>query len=221
MAILGSANFNGLNLDDALGVHVTTLDNGLGGSGTRNWVSTSGAYIGSDGANRIYDRGSGSRAMVSLGASANIRTRVVVRFAGGGSLALVGRMTNYDGSDFTGVRVVVGNSTALNSLKIQTTDSGGSGTDQASDTFATLSTNTDYQLALQAVGNAVSADLFAADGTTLIKHLTHTLGSPLSGAYWGMQYPGDTNSNGKFDNYIIEDPVSAAAAGRRQSVFIG
>ena len=223
MAILHSDSFNGMALDDPLWSS-RNLDNALGGSGTLVWNSVSGAYIGSDGANRIYNRGTGNRALVSLGASADRLCRARVRFSAAGSLALLGRATGYDGTDWTAVRAVIGGSgDSMTTLKIQTVDSGNTATDRGTPaTVTALSLNTDYWLVLKIVGSVVTAYLYAADGTSTVGALlgscTYTLGSALSGAYWGLRYLSDGDNNAKFDDWIEEDvPVVAT---RRPVVVI-
>ena len=222
MAILHSDSFNGMSLDDPLWSS-RNLDNALGGSGTLVWNSVSGAYIGSDGANRIYNRGTGNRALVSLGASADRLCRARVRFSAAGSLALLGRATGYDGTDWTAVRVSIGSSLdSMTTLKIQTVDSGGTGTDRASTTVTALSTSTDYWLVLIISGSVVTARLNAADGTSTVGAVlgtcTYTLGTPLTGAYWGLRYVADNDSVGKFDDWIEEDVPAVVA--RRPVVVI-
>ena len=216
MAILHSDSFNGMSLDDPLWSS-RNLDNALGGSGTLAWNSVSGAYIGSDGANRIYYReATGGRALVGLGSSADRLVRARVRFSAAASAAILGRTTAYDGSDFTGVRVSIGSSLdSMTTLKIQTVDSGGTGTDRASTTVTALSTSTDYWLALKVVGSVVTAYLYAADGTSTVGAVlgtcTYTLGSALTGAYWGLRFLADSDPSVKFDDWIEEDAPAAAA----------
>lgn len=215
MAILHSDSFNGMSLDDPLWSS-RNLDNALGGSGTLSWNSASGSYIGSDGANRIYYRGvTGGRALVGLGSSADRLVRARIRFTSAGSAGLSGRVAHYDGSDFTGLRASIGNSTSMTTLKISTVDSGGSSTDQASTTVTALSTATDYWLVLIVSGSAVTARLHAADGTSTLGSqlgtVSHTLGSPLTGAYWGLRYVADNDSGLLFDDWIEEDAPAAAA----------
>lgn len=223
MAILHSDSFNGMSLDDPLWSS-RNLDNALGGSGTLAWNGVSGSYIGSDGANRIYYRDvTGGRALVGLGSSADRLVRARVRFSAAASAAIVGRTTAYDGSDFTGVRASIGSSgDSMTTLKIATVDSGGTGTDRASATVSALSTGTDYWLALKVVGSVVTAYLYAADGTstlgTQLGTCTYTLGSTLSGAYWGLRYVADTDSAVKFDDWIEEDVPAVVA--RRPVVVI-
>ena len=214
MAILHSDSFNGMALDDPLWSS-RNLDNALGGSGTLAWASFSGAYIGSDGSGRVYNRGTGYLALCDLGASADRLCRVRVRFSAAGSLSVLGRTTAADGSNYTGVRAVIGGSSdSMTTLKIQTVDSGGAGTDQASTTVTALSLNTDYWLVLKIVGSVVTAYLYAADGTSTVGALlgscTYTLGSALSGAYWGLRYLSDGDNNAKFDDWIEEDVPPAA-----------
>ena len=218
MAILHSDSFNGMASDDPLWSS-RNLDNALGGSGTLAWNGASGSYIGSDGANRIYYRGAtGGRALVGLGSSADRLVRARVRFSAAASAAIVGRTTAYDGSDFTGVRASIGSSgDSMTTLKIMTVDSGGTGTDRASATVSALSTGTDYWLALKVVGSVVTAYLYAADGTSTVgaqlnsTPCTYTLGSALTGAYWGLRFLADSDPSVKFDDWIEEDAPAAAA----------
>lgn len=225
MAILHSDSFNGMSLDDPLWSS-RNLDNALGGSGTLAWNGASGSYIGSDGANRIYYRGAtGGRALVGLGSSADRLVRARVRFSAAASAAIVGRTTAYDGSDFTGVRVSIGSSLdSMTTLKIQTVDSGGTGTDRASTTVTALSTSTDYWLVLIISGSVVTARLNAADGTSTVGAVlgtcTYTLGTPLTGAYWGLLYVADNDSVGKFDDWIEEDVPVVVATRRPVVVFM-
>lgn len=214
MAILHSDSFNGMSLDDPLWSS-RNLDNALGGSGTLAWASFSGAYIGSDGSGRVYNRGTGYLALCDLGASADRLCRARVRFSAAGSLALLGRATGYDGTDWTAVRAVIGSSgDSMTTLKIQTVDSGNTATDRGSATVTALSLNTDYWLVLKIVGSVVTAYLYAADGTSTVGALlgscTYTLGSALSGAYWGLRYLSDGDNNAKFDDWIEEDVPPAA-----------
>ena len=222
MAILHSDSFNGMALDDPLWSS-RNLDNALGGSGTLAWASFSGAYIGSDGSGRVYNRGTGYLALCDLGASADRLCRVRVRFSAAGSLSVLGRTTAADGSNYTGVRAVIGGSSdSMTTLKIQTVDSGGAGTDQASTTVTALSLNTDYWLVLKIVGSVVTAYLYAADGTSTVGALlgscTYTLGSALSGAYWGLRYLSDGDNNAKFDDWIEEDVAVPPAAIKKARV---
>ena len=222
MAILHSDTFNGMASDDPLWSS-RNLDNALGGSGTLAWASFSGAYIGSDGSGRVYNRGTGYLALCDLGASADRLCRVRVRFSAAGSLSVLGRTTAADGSDFTGVRASIGSSSdSMTTLKIQTVDSGGAGTDQASATVSALSTGTDYWLALKVVGSVVTAYLYAADGTSTVGSLlgscTYTLGSALTGAYWGLRFLADSDPSVKFDDWIEEDVPAVVA--RRPVVVI-
>jgi len=225
MAILHSDSFNGMASDDPLWSS-RNLDNALGGSGTLAWNGASGSYIGSDGANRIYYRGAtGGRALVGLGSSADRLVRARVRFSAAASAAIVGRTTAYDGSDFTGVRVSIGSSLdSMTTLKIQTVDSGGTGTDRASTTVTALSTSTDYWLVLIISGSVVTARLNAADGTSTVGAVlgtcTYTLGTPLTGAYWGLLYVADNDSVGKFDDWIEEDVPVVVATRRPVVVFM-
>lgn len=220
MAILHSDSFNGMASDDPLWSS-RNLDNALGGSGTLAWNGASGSYIGSDGAGRIYYRGAtGGRALVGLGSSADRLVRARVRFSAAASAAIVGRTTAYDGSDFTGVRASIGSSgDSMTTLKITTVDSGGTGTDRVPVTVSALSTGTDYWLALKVVGSVVNAYLYAADGTSTVGSLlspacTYTLGSALTGAYWGLRFLADSDPSVKFDDWIEED-VPAVVARRR------
>lgn len=223
MAILHSDSFNGMSSDDPLWSS-RNLDNALGGSGTLAWNGVSGSYIGSDGANRIYYRGAtGGRALVGLGSSADRLVRARVRFSAAASAAIVGRTAAYDGSDFTGVRASIGSSgDSMTTLKITTVDSGDTGTDRASATVSALSTGTDYWLALKVVGSVVTAYLYAADGTSTVGSLlgscTYTLGSALTGAYWGLRFLADSDPSVKFDDWIEEDVPAVVA--RRPVVVI-
>lgn len=225
MAILHSDSFNGMSLDDPLWAS-RNMDNALGGSGTLPWASFSGAYIGSDGSGRVYNRGTGYLALCDLGASADRLCRVRVRFSAAGSLSVLGRTTAADGSDYTGVRAIIGTSSdSMTTLKIQTVDSGGAGTDQASATVTALSLNTDYWLALIVSGSVATAKLYAADGTSTVgtqlgATAPYTLGAPLTGAKWGLRYLSDGDNTSKYDDWIEEDAPAPPPATRRPVIVI-
>lgn len=199
---LSSDNFNS---PDTSSIDGRTLNNALGGSETKAWVSLTGTPMAIL-SNRAYAGAQQVAALVN-GGTGDSRAKVLFRWTASSMYEAIvfGKVTN--------VRYGPGIAAYLASnsvLRIRELDSGDRyGTDRASKTIYTLSKDIDYYLELTTVGSVATATVYAADGVSVIDTLSYDFGgTSFVNTYWGFS---NYEGNGcQFDNFTLD---SLAAGG--------
>lgn len=188
MATLASDTFDGLALDAQL--TGTTLNNGLGGSGTRSWQAIA-ASMRSDGAGKIHRPDNavarnevsiaGAKRWVVFVTKTTADNCVVTGLSGSGGLTGLSALL---AASQTSLRIRSGASTDLASLTITPPPSG-------------------FWLELEVAGLEVTARVLNADGTVR-NQVSHTAASVPSGTYCGFGlFNGGTSL--KFDSFQAFD----------------
>lgn len=200
MAAIASDTFNSLALDQLL--EGRTLDNGLGGSGSRMWV----VYDGST--NNL--RGNGSGGLVAPGNQAfglcSISGAVKARFkfdpsSGKSNIGLlVGALNNIFQSSGVLVRV----SYAHTYLTIEEMVSGAPV--ERNGLVITAPSGVFY-LEAEVSGSTLTARILNSD-TSVRNTTSYTFGSsPIDGNFWGFGFAQD-GATGVFDDFIADDGVA-------------
>jgi hypothetical protein len=216
MAIICSETGSGMAADAAL-TTTRTLDNALGGSGTRTWANPgTGTFIRSNGSDTFFGYEDSARAWVSV-ATADYQVMIDFNMASACNIVVGGlKTTGGGGWDASLVALIVG----LTEIRIRQYDSGGTPTDLATATLSAggISTGTDYKLQLVKSGNALTCNVRNAGGS-IRDSLPFTAVAALpTGAFWGFGLlNGGTTATMK--NFIVEDaPVASTLWGNVANV---
>jgi hypothetical protein len=210
MAAICSDTFNGMAADAV--VEGRTLDNGLGGSGSRTWERASG--IGStfeaDGSNALRQAFSaGEFQGVSLGSNTNGKARfkftttdLAVYFC------LFGKSDVAKPGGTNSISALLLCNGTTNALRLRNQ----ADTDLAQQTISALSTSTTYYLELEINGNAVVGRILNNDLSVrdTVSH-TYSSGAP-TGNYWGFGSYDTSNTSWRADDWYMDDLVGGGGA---------
>ncbi len=205
MALLYSDTFTGT---DTANIDGRTLDNGLGGSESKQWEIVTGNTIGIE-SNEAKSFGNAAAAMIH-----ETRTEgdvwVRFRFWNSNTQAILYARTTV-GRLGPGVGVIMD---GRSNLRILDLDSGSRyGANVASTEISTIDLDTNYHLRLTKSGGEVTGRLYAADKTTLLGTVSHDFGATVfPNEYWG--FSNYEMENAKFKNFefhSIDAPPSGNA----------
>lgn len=198
MTIVASDDFVGLGAADPNG---RTLDNGLGGSGTRTWSSTN---MFGTGSNAISPVGGGAGIGVAYSGVAKGRILFTLGDAGN-NIVLWGYSNNVHDVPTTGYFLLL---VGTSSLRIR--DQGG--TDVATKSIAALSTSTTYFAQFELNGTDLIARILNND-ESLYDSVSYTPGSyPSDGGNWGYgEFFAGAPTALVFTNFSIDDLAGGQA----------
>ena len=213
MAVVASDDFDGLGTSNLTG---RTLNNALGGSGSRSWVNGGGSTLEGNGSGGIVESSSTTGANIVSVSGDNYRARV--RFdpsSATSSLALYG---NRSSTGTAGTGVLVGLGTSHTNLTIREMTSGITGTTTHA-TQSVTAPGTTFWLELEIDGNDVVGRILNND-LSVRNTVSYTFGTVPSGQYWGFGFY-QAGFTGVFDDFVIEDlaggdvtaPVLTSAVG--------
>lgn len=208
MTIVASDTFDGLGNNVQLNAS-RALDNGLGGSGSRNWINT-GAYLLGDGADKLKGTANTQRGLVAMDAGGSYKARIRFNQGGGTSaITLAGHDTADSGASNRVAALLVGG----NSLRVReaAAQNWGTGTDRATKAISAIGASTDYWLELEinattkiATARVLNADLSVYDS------VSYTFGALPGGTRWGPGFNANGNT-GSFDSFVVEDLPAGSA----------
>lgn len=203
MAIICSENFS--DLGAGVSINGRTLNNGLGGSASKAWTSTGFLGIPSVGGG-VRGYPAVSRALISE-STQDLRCKTAFIFRSSPNQAAVFGRCAAEAKGPGVAALIVGPS----SFRIRSLTNGDTGgTDVATKSITALAADTLYWLELGLDGDDALANVYAADGTTLIDTLSHTFsgGAPTNTGWgFGIYNGGDAD----FDNFTLatlDDPPS-------------
>lgn len=179
-----------------------TLNNALGGSGTRTWNDiSSGNY------NLMYTtptpdvwapQGASARSLVTLDSS-DYRISVLFYMLSGSAIAWG---CSEEANTIVSESVVGLLTSGLNSLRLREY---AGGTDHDTDSFSALSTSTWYTARFTKEGDDFTAEILNEAGDTVLASATATVAST-TGTHFGFGCVGDGNSV-YFRNFLVEAPA--------------
>ena len=202
MAIVASESGGGMSNDAPLST-TRTLDNALGGSGTRTWNNSGSGnfWLWQTGSSTWVPQGGGARALVTLDGS-NYRISFQFKMSAGSALAwgLSEDATQLLNDGVAGLLV-----SGLNSLRLREYPST---TDHDTQGFSALSTGTWYTARFTRNGSDFLAEILNAAADTLIADVAATV-SGQTGTHYGWSCSSDGSSI-ETRNFVVEDVAAGS-----------
>lgn len=221
MSIYASDSFAGLTDGQSI-ITSRNLDNALGGSGTRSWVTNAVSGMQGNGAGRV--KGASANAYTNLLTDGqDYKARIEFDPAGGTSVPHVAVRKGAASGNTTWVCAVLSSSHTVFSMREG--DGASSGPSHLNgtvrDTETITAPATPFAIEVTANGQAFTAELIRLSDSAVLSSLSYTYGgSAPTGTYlsWGFSAGGNT---GTFDNFTVDDlaggdvtaPVLTSAVG--------
>lgn len=196
MTILASDDFVGLGTDPLTG---RSLNNALGGSGSRTWTNASGIQsLNGNNANQVVSNNAGAASFVTVTGANKARVRVDPN-ASANNLILWGRRDLLANGSTNGIALLFAGSASLRVSEF----AAGSRTDHASLGVSTPTAT--YWMELEVSGLTVTCRILNND-TTVRDTVSHTFSGsvPSGGDNWGFGFF-QNGSDAIFDDFIVDD----------------
>ena len=222
MAIIASDSFAGLG--DNVTLAGRTLDNALGGSGTRAWANINSAEMVGNGAGQVRgvtNARNGRVELTGLG-DCKIRTRFNQNGTATTNIVVLGRCTN--GADNGNANALYAFLVGGSSLRVRegVNQTWAAGTDRATKAITLIGASTDYWLELEIAGLAVTARVLNDNGGspgTLYDEVTWNASALPSGTFYGLGY-GLSGTSTLWDTFVAEETEAPPPATGRVRMMV-
>ena len=209
MAVIASDSFAGLG--DNVTLAGRTLDNALGGSGTRAWANINSAEMVGNGAGQVRGVTNARNGRVQVTGLGNHKVRTRFTFNGSYSNICVTTLCTNGVDNGTTNAIYALLATSGTSLRVRegVNQTWAGGADRASKTITAPSTSGYYYLELEVNGLDVTSRLLN-DDLSVYDSVSYTFAALPTGQFCGLGF-GLSGNAALFDDFLVEDLEGGAA----------